>query len=358
MEAVLLAGGRGSRLRPLTVTTPKTMLPMAGVPFLTHHLARLAANGVEHVVITTSEHGSVVADHFGDGSALGMHLDYCVETEPLGTGGALRNSSAFLRAAADEPVLVLNAGVLTEIDLAGLVARHLETEADITITLTRVSNPTAYGLVTSAPDGHVLGFREKPSTSQEIVTNQINAGCYAFRRAVIDAIPVGRPVSIEREIIPDLLGRRGTVGSLMADCYWLDMGTPAGFVRGARDLVMGRAPSPVVTAPGPVMLLPGAVVAATAVVDGGSCVGAGAVVGAGARVQGSVLMDGATVAEGAVVKDSVVGVGATVGARATLQGVLVGDGAVVGAGCELRDGMRVFPGVVLADSGLRFSSDR
>lgn len=207
-EAILLVGGKGTRLRPLTVHTPKPMVPAAGVPFLTHQLARARAAGVEHIVLATSYLAEVFEPYFGDGSSLGLHLEYVTEREPLGTGGAIRNVASRLHSGPDEPVLIFNGDILTGLDIRALVGTHTSSGADVSLHLTRVDDPRAFGLVPTDEDGRVTAFLEKPQTPEEIVTDQINAGAYVFRRSVIDTIPEGRPVSVERETFPDLLAMR------------------------------------------------------------------------------------------------------------------------------------------------------
>ncbi|MEZ5117170.1 MAG: NDP-sugar synthase [Candidatus Nanopelagicales bacterium] len=358
-EAVLLVGGQGTRLRPLTINTPKPMLPVAGVPFTTHQIARAREAGVTRVVLGTSYRAEVFREHFGDGRDLGVELVYVTEEHPLGTGGAIRHVAPYLQSGPDEPVLIFNGDVLSGVDIAGLVDHFRTTGSDVTLYLTPVEDPRAYGLVPTDAEGRVLAFLEKPQTPEEIVTDQINAGCYVFRRELIDRIPHGRPVSVERETFPGLLDAGALVTGVVDRGYWLDLGTPLAFVQGSRDLVRGLAPSPAVPGPrGERLVLPGAEVSPDATVTGGSAVGAGATVGSGAVVDGSVLFDEAVVAAGAVVRDSVVGAGAIVGPGSVLEGVVVGDRAVVGAGNELVTGARVWPGVVLGDTAVRFSSDR
>jgi mannose-1-phosphate guanylyltransferase len=352
LEAVVLVGGMGTRMRPLTLSAPKPMLPTAGVPFLTHLLSRIRAAGVRHVVLGTSYRAEVFAEYFGDGSALGLALEYVVEDEPLGTGGGIRNVAAKL---SEPDVLVFNGDVLSGLDPAEVVATHRAASADVTLHLVQVPDPRAFGCVPTTYEGRVLEFLEKTDNPP---TDQINAGCYVFRREVIDSIPVGRPVSVERETFPGLLASGAHVQSHVDDSYWLDLGTPAAFVRGSADLVRGLVPSPALPGPvGEALLLPGARVHPEARVEGGSVVGAGAVVEPGARVCGSVLMDCSRVGAGAQIQRSVLGRDARLGAGAVAHDAVLGDGAVVGARCELREGVRIWPGVVLPDGGLRFSSD-
>ena len=356
MDAILLVGGQGTRLRPLTITTPKPMLPAAGVPFLTHQLARARAAGVDHAILSTSFRAEVFEAYFGDGSALGLDLEYVTEPEPLGTGGGIRNVADRLRGG---PVLVFNGDVLTGLDLAALMATHRASGADVTLHLTRVPDPRAFGLVPTDAYGRVTAFLEKPSTPAQIVTDQVNAGCYVFSPDVLQGIPAGRPVSVERETFPGLLAEGARLTGYVDTTYWLDVGTPAAFVTGCCDLVTGAAPSPAVPGPpGPALVLAGAEVAGDAALTGGTTVGAGARVGAGAHLDASVLFEDAVVGAGARLRRSVLGRGARVGAGTVLDGVVLGDGARVGAANELLAGVRVWPGVEIADRAVRFSSDR
>jgi len=357
-EAILLVGGRGTRLRPLTVHTPKPMVPAAGVPFLTHQLARARAAGVDHVVLATSYLAEVFEPYFGDGSSLGLHLEYVTEHEPLGTGGAIRNVAARLRSAPGDPVLIFNGDILTGLDIKALISTHRAAGADVSLHLTRVADPRAFGLVPTDDSGRVTAFLEKPQTPEEIVTDQINAGAYVFNRSVIDTIPAGRPVSVERETFPGLLASGAHLQGMVDSTYWLDLGTPQAFVRGAADLVLGRAPSPAVGGRcGDYLVLDGAEVADDAKLTGGTSVASGAVVGAGASLDGSLVHAGAVIGAGAVIHDSLVGAGARIGARTVLEGAVIGDGAVVGTDNELRSGVRIWCGAVIPDGAVRFSSD-
>jgi mannose-1-phosphate guanylyltransferase len=355
MEAVLLVGGRGTRLRPLTVATPKPMLPVAGVPFLQHQIAKLHDAGVDHIVLATSYRPEVFEDYFGDGSAFGLRLDFVQEVEPLGTGGAIRNVADRLDSDVDEPVVILNGDVLSGHDLAAQIKLHLDRAADVTLHLVEVDDARAFGCVPTDRDGRVQAFLEK---MPDPVTRWINAGAYVFRRGVIDTIPDARPVSVERETFPGLLDAGAVVFAYLETAYWLDLGTPAAFVQGSRDLVTGAVTSSAVPGPtGQSLLLPGASVLDGATVCGGSVVGANAVVGHGAMVDGSVLLDRCTVAAGAYVRASVVGPGASIGERCVVVDSVVGAHASLGADVELRDGARIWPNVAIPDLGIRFSSD-
>jgi mannose-1-phosphate guanylyltransferase len=352
VEAVVLVGGKGTRLRPLTLSAPKPMLPTAGVPFLAHLLSRIQAAGVRKVVLGTSYLAETFSDFFGDGSAMGLEIEYVVEDEPLGTGGGIRNVLKYLSA---PDILVFNGDVLCGTDLTAVVDTHRRTKADATLHLVRVQDPRAFGCVPTDDDGRVTAFLEK---TEDPPTDQINAGCYVFRREVIESIPDGRPVSVERETFPGLLEAGARVSGHVDTAYWRDLGTPLDLVRGSADLVRGVAPSAALPGPaGEALLLEGAQVDETARVFGGTIVGRGVTIGKGARIDASMLFDGAVVEDNARVVNSVVGNGARIGESAALFDTVVGDRAFVGAHCELRHGMRVWPDVTLPPHGVRFSPD-
>ncbi|MBV9595173.1 MAG: NDP-sugar synthase [Actinobacteria bacterium] len=352
IDAVVLVGGQGTRLRPLTLSAPKPMLPTAGVPLLTHLISRIRDAGVSHIVLGTSYRAEVFSDHFGDGAALGVELDYVVESEPLGTGGGIRNVADALRG---DTVLIFNGDVLSGVDLQALLDVHERRRAEVSLHLTRVEDPRAFGCVPTSPDGLVEAFLEKDPNP---VTDQINAGTYVFTRTALESIPTGRPVSVERETFPGLLAAGARVAAYVDATYWRDLGKPSDFVAGSADLVRGIAPSGAL--PGPVgerLCLEGADVATDAEVRGGSTVGRDCRVGAGARVEGSVLFDGSRIGANAVVRRSVLGFGSVVEDGAVVEDAVIGDGAKIGSGVELLAGARVWPSVMLPPGSIRFSSD-
>jgi mannose-1-phosphate guanylyltransferase len=356
LEAIVLVGGQGTRLRPLTLSAPKPLLPTAGVPFLAHMLARAAAGGVTHVVLATCYKADMFAECFGDGAAFGLSIDYVQEDVPLDTAGGIRNAAGSLFGGGPaDPVVVLNSDILSGHDLGAQVDLHCKKDAAVTLHLVEVADPSRFGVVPTDDSGRVTAFLEKTPNP---ATNAINAGCYVFRRDVIDQIPAGRRVSVERETFPGLIEAGELVMGYHESAYWLDVGTPQTFVRGSCDLVLGRLPAPAVPGPaGPRLLLEGASVAGDASVSGGTVVGAGASVAAGATVFGSVLFDSAVVGEGAVVRDSILGRGAVVAQGAVVEDAVIGDGAFIGSGNELAHGIRVWPGVRLEPTSIRFSSD-
>jgi mannose-1-phosphate guanylyltransferase len=251
--------------------------------------------------------------------------------------------------------MVFNGDVLSGMDLGAMLAVHAERDADLTLHLVRVADPRAFGSVPTDGKGNVLAFLEK---TEDPPTDQINAGTYIFKRSIIDLIPRGREVSVEREVFPTLLTDGAKVCGYVDASYWRDMGTPEDFVRGSADLVRGIAPSPALAGQrGESLVHDGASVAPGALLYGGTVVGRGAEIGAGVRLDGAVIFDGARIEPGAVVERSIIGFGARIGPRALIRDGVIGDGADVGARCELLRGARVWPGVLIPDCGIRYSSD-
>jgi mannose-1-phosphate guanylyltransferase len=340
-EAVIVAGGFGTRMLPLTERRPKHLLEVAGVAFLEHQIAKLAAAGVDHVVLATSYQAHLFRPVLGDGSRFGVRLDYVTEDEPLGTAGAIRNVADHLDDDPDRPVVVLNGDVLSGHDLGAQLEDFARVRdgrpCDVSLHLVEVPDARAFGCVPTRADGRVLGFVEK---SDDPVTNQVNAGCYVFRRAVVDLIPAGRVVSVERETFPSLIEGRALVVGYVESAYWRDVGNPAALAAASRDLVTGVVRSPAYPRP-PADAWSDPAADVRGELHEGSSALAGAVVEPGASVRGSVLMRGVRVAAGSVVTDSVIGPGARVGAGARLVDVAVGDDAEILAGAVLDPGERV-----------------
>ena len=286
VDAVVLVGGQGTRLRPLTVSTPKPMLPTAGYPFLAHLLARIKAAGIEHVVMGTSYKAEVFEEYFGDGSEMGLEIEYVVEEAALGTGGAIRNVESRLR---HDTAMIFNGDVLSGADLGDILQTHADNEADVTLHLVRVPDPSQFGSVPTDSKGRVEAFLEKTEAPP---TDQINAGCYVFQRDVIRSIPADRVVSVERETFPGLLKSGARVFGHVDTSYWRDMGRPSDFVQGSSDLVRGIAPSPLLEGrTGEALIDESAGVAGGAILVGGTSVGRGSTIGAGVRLDDCVVFD-------------------------------------------------------------------
>lgn len=340
MRAVVLVGGFGTRLRPLTAETPKQMLPILHRPMIEHVLAHLAAHGVDDAVLSMGYRPDAFADAYPDGRCAGVALHYAIEPEPLDTAGAIRFAAR--DAGIDERFLVVNGDVLTDLDLGALVDFHEAHGGEGTIALHRVDDPSAFGVVPTDADGRVLAFVEKPPR-EEAPTDLINAGTYVLEPSVLDRIAPDRKVSIEREVFPAMVAD-GALYAMSGDTYWIDTGTPPKYLQSQLDLLDGVRGAPEEG------VHPDAQVAADAKVQR-SVVGAGASIGSGAQVRAAVVCAGAHVGVGAIVDRAIVGPGATVGDGARVDDLAVlGDRAVVGAD------LRVSGGIVGVDEHLETGS--
>ena len=307
---------------------------------------------VEHVVLGTSYKAGVFESEFGDGSKLGLQIEYVVETSRWAPAAA---SPTCRRSCATTPRWCSTATCCPAPISRALLDSHETNNADVTLHLVRVGDPRAFGCVPTDSEGVVTAFLEK---TQDPPTDQINAGCYVFKREVIDRIPKGRALSVEREVFPGLLADGLRVCGYVDSTYWRDMGTPDDFVRGSADLVRGIAPSPALNGHrGESLVHDGASVAPGALLIGGTVVGRGAEIAGGARLDGAVIFDGVRIGAGAVVERSIIGFGARIGPRALIRDGVIGDGADIGARCELLRGARVWPGVTIPDGGIRYSTD-
>jgi mannose-1-phosphate guanylyltransferase len=298
--AVVLVGGEGTRLRPLTERLPKPMLPLLGRPILAHTFDQIAAAGASRAILACGYRPTSIEAFFGR-SYRGLELEYRIEPEPLGTAGGI----AYAARGTEQPLLVLNGDSVRDVDLGELIAFHNDRDALATILLTAVDDPARYGLVRVDTDGRVRDFLEKPSPEQ-VDTNLINAGVYVLEPEVLELIPEGRPVSIEREIFP-ILSARGVVYALPLPGYWLDVGTPESYLQAHLDLMPDevRVDPTALVAPSatfhrPCVVEAGCVVETAADVGPGAYLGAGSRVGPGARVRRSALLPGAMVEGGTV----------------------------------------------------------
>lgn len=333
MRAVVLVGGFGTRLRPLTSHTPKQMLPIVGVPMIERVVADLGRHGVDEAILSLGYRPDAFLDAYPDDVCAGVHLHYAVEPEPLDTAGAIRFAAT--EASIDSTFLVLNGDVLTDLDVDALVAVHRSRGGEATIALTQVDDPSRFGVVPIDESDRVLGFVEKPPPG-EAPTDWVNAGTYVLEPSVLDRIPAGRRVSIERETFPAMV-EDGTLFAQHSGAYWVDAGTPATYLQVQLDLIDGvRGTAEEAVAPD-ARIEDGATVEHSVVMRG-------AVVAPGAHVKDAVLLPGAVVHRGAVVDGSIVGPGAQVGAGARVEqlsvlgdGVVVGEGAVV-VGEKIPDG--------------------
>ncbi len=362
MRAVVLVGGEGTRLRPLTLTVPKQMLPVVEQPMIERVIGHLADHGIDEAVLSLGYRPDAFIDAYPTGIIAGVRLIYAVEPTPLDTAGAIRFAAE--QGSVDETFVVVNGDVLTDADLSELIDFHRRRGAEATISLTPVDDPSSFGVVPTDDQGRVEAFIEKPPRD-EAPTNLINAGTYVLEPSVLGRIPDDRPVSIERETFPAIV-ETGSLYALGSDAYWLDTGTPDTYLRAHRDILLGRRPGlPTPGAEldpslgsgvwrvGDVDVQSDAVVrslfgrnasAGSESVIEESVIGADAVIEEGASVIGSVLLAGARVASKATVERSVIGPGAIVGQRCVIHGVSVIGAGVVTASGTVIDGQRVEPG--------------
>lgn len=334
MQAIVLVGGEGTRLRPLTLETPKQMLDIIERPMIERVLAGLAEHGIDRAVLSLGYLPDAFTRAYPGGEAAGVHLTYAVEPEPLDTAGAVRFAAA--AAGIDDTFVVVNGDVLTDLDVSRLVDFHRARGAEGTIRLYPVADPSAFGVVDTDDEGRVRAFVEKPSPG-EAPTNLVNAGTYVFEPRVLERIGLGERTSIERKTFPEMVAE-GVLWAMADPAYWLDTGTPADFLQAHFDLLSGARPGP--PCPGAHLLSAGVWVTGSPSFDGEAVapcfVGAGARIAPGARVEGSVVGRGSVVDAGAQVSGSVLMAGTYVGVDARVEGSIVGSGALVGAGCSLR----------------------
>lgn len=313
MKALLLAGGFGTRLRPLTLTRPKPMLPVYNRPHIVHVFDLLQRHGIDQAVLLTSYLASTFDYLVEEARGRGLELEVSQEQEPLGTAGALKHAESFV---GGETFLVFNGDVLTDADVGGLVDLHRDRGAEATVYLTPVEDPSIYGVVPTDSDGRVTAFVEKPPPGTA-PTNLINAGIYVLEPSVLDRIPAGEPWSIERATFPELVESGAPLYATAGDSYWIDIGTPEKYLQVNLDALEGR------------IELEGKAVADARVAEGArvscSCLGSGVTVEPGAHVEESVLLPGVTVGRGAAVRRSILGEGVKVAPGAVVEGRTIGD---------------------------------
>jgi mannose-1-phosphate guanylyltransferase len=305
-SAILLVGGRGTRLAPITDEIPKPMLPIAGLPVTEHQILAAKKAGVKTLVLATSYLAEVFTPYFGDGSKWGIELRYAIEKEPLGTGGAIAHAAAELNESEKETVLIFNGDVISDHDISAQIATHKNSDADVTLHLIQVEDARAFGCVPTDSQGRVTAFLEK---MDQPVTDWINAGCYIFNRAVIDSIPNGIVTSVERETFPALIADNRRIVGFKENAYWLDIGTPSALFKASRDRVeaaFGAHPT--------------AQIDSSALLSGGTFIGALATIAAGATLDNCIVSPGAQVATGA-----------------RLERCFLAPGAIVNSGASYKD---------------------
>jgi NDP-sugar pyrophosphorylase family protein len=340
--AVIIAGGEGTRLRPLTLSMPKGLVPILGRPFLDYQLASIRAVGMRRVVFNLHYMPDAIRRRYGDGSDWGMGFRYSVEEHPMGTAGAVKMGEEYF---GDDELVVFNGDVLTDIDVSDVIEFHRSRKARVTITLVRVDDSTAYGLVFTDDDGRVERFLEKPSREQATV-DTINAGLYVLNRDVMDDIPPKTHYTFERGLYPELLKRGDAVYGYIHEGYWLDIGTPGKYLKACSDLASRRAGNPFPLesiSPGGIYGHPGVKIDPLAdltgpcYIDKGSSVGSGKVgpnvflgrnvaIGDNVKLSNSIILDRTTIEDGAVIAHALISPDCRVGSH-----VLLASGTLLGA---------------------------
>lgn len=370
MKAALLVGGYGTRLRPLTFTTPKPMLPLINTPFLETKLLHLREHGIREVILSTGYLPTVFDEYFGDGSRLGMKLTHVTESKPLGTCGAIKNVEKLLGA---EPVIVCNGDILTDLDVRALVDYHRAKGALVTISLAPVEDPTQYGLVPLDEDGRIKEFLEKPSWDQ-VETNLINAGTYVLDPIVLKKVPRNESYSFERELFPDLLEKGKPLYGFPSNCYWLDLGTPEKYLKAHEDILEGRIKVPIkgkeieprvfigkkVRMEKGAKFLPPVVVGDEVTIGVDACLGPSVCVGnrvsigASSRLEDSIIMNGATIEVECEINGGIIGNNSYVGKKTRIDCSVLGDNVRIGDDNELLGGIRIWPSAVIGSETIKF----
>src|ERR671915_333597 len=366
MQALILAGGEGTRLRPLTSTVPKPVVPLVDRPFIRFMLDWLRSHGVDDVVLSCGFLASGVRNVLGDGSAFGIRLRYVEEPRPMGTGGAVKFAEPLL----EDRFLMLNGDVLTDMDLTAQIAQHEQTGAQATLALTPVEDPSAYGLVRTRGGGEVTEFVEKPAPDQ-IDTRNISAGAYVLERSVLDLLEEAQPASIERDVFPRLVGQ-GLYG-FVSNGYWLDIRAPERYLEGAFHILEGTVGTNVRDRMGqnylcvednvdnagrvipPALVESGCRIGEHARIGGRVVLERGVTVGENTTIERAVVMQGAEIGSGCTLRGCIVSGGVRLGDDCTVEGMSVlGEGVTIGAGNMISNGARLFPGVTLPDGALLF----
>ncbi len=335
IKALILAGGKGARLRPLALHTPKPIVPLANVPFLFFQIDHIKKAAITEIILSLSYQPRKIIDIFGDGMKYGVTMRYTHEDLPRGTAGAFKAAENLI----DDTTVVLNGDVLTDTDLTDVLRYHKENKADATIVMARVMNPTGYGLVEADPGGRVVRFTEKPP-EDEVTGDTINAGIYVLERSILDKIPKEGPQSFERDIFPAMLQDGACFYSYLTRGYWQDIGSPQKYLDATFGVISGRMKLPSY----PLKVCPtNKWVKKQVTIDSYSILDGGCVIKSGVVIENSVLGEGCRIEEGALIKDSVIWAGTRIRPAARIER------AILGRQCHVGEGARLRPGTVLGD---------
>ncbi len=359
MRAIILVGGKATRLLPLTCNTPKAMVPVLNKPFLEHVIHHLDQHGIKEIIMAQGHLAQPIQGYLGDGSQLGVKFFYSFEDTPLGTAGAVKNASEYLA----ETFVVLNGDVFTDFDITEMIAFHREKKARITIALTRVDDPTSYGLVETTAEGRVTRFLEKPSRS-EITTDMINAGTYIIEPDVLAGIPPHTGVSFEREVFPKFLTRGEPIYAYSSPAYWIDIGTPQKYLQIHRDLLSGQCRQhgltadtvligehsevhPTVEIKGPVVIAGKCSIERHVKLTGPVVIGTGSVIREDSVVEASIIWQRAKLGPRAILKQSILADDCCLDEDSICEDAVLGDGVIIKRGVKLAPGSRLWPGTIV-----------
>lgn len=353
-EAIILVGGKGTRLRPLTIDTPKPMIKIAGISIIEHQIRKLKSSGVEHIILATSFKSEIFEKEFGHGENLGVKLSYANEKTPLGTGGAIRNGFNYLLDKdSDEPVIIMNGDILSNLNIKKYLSDFKKMQAEIGIHLTRVEDPRAFGLVPTGKNGMVISFLEKPTRDEDIVTNQINAGCYIFSKKSFQLIPKDEIISVEKDTFPKALELGVVIYGHLDVSYWLDLGTPSSLLKGSCDYMTGLLTD------GDIIVENSKTVklSDSASIDKSTYLGDGVEVREASHVSGSMVMDGAFIGKNVTIINSIIGRKTIIADNVTIENAVVGDGVFIGSDNQFKNGIRIWNNKTIASGTIRYDGD-
>lgn len=358
MKAVILAGGFGTRIRPLTCLNPKPMLPLVNKPFMHNFISWVKSHGIKDIILSTGYLPEVFEDYFGDGKNFGVKLTYVTEEVPLGTCGAVKNVEGYLD---NESFMVFNGDVLSGINLSEMMKYHKDKKSDITIALTPVEDPTSYGLVPIDKDGRVEKFLEKPSWD-EMTTNLINAGAYIIERNLLDLVPSKENYSFERGLFPNALEIGYRIYGHVSNAYWLDLGTPAKYLQAHQDILSGKISfnfqgeelfkniylgkfskfHKESLLSGPIVIGENCVIESGAVINPLTVIGNNCHILSDAHISGSIIFDGCKVGRGCIIKDSILSYNVQAGDKVIIEGnSVIGDNTIISDGNIFKNGIKI-----------------
>ncbi len=351
MKAIIIAGGLGTRLRPLTYNMPKPIVPLANKPFVFHQIELLKKFGITEIILNLHYLSDNIREIFDDGKKLGVKIHYSIEEKPLGTAGAVKNAEKFFDT---KPMLIFNGDILTDINLEKMIKFHEEKKGKVTLALTRVEDPTLYGLIITDENRRVLEFREKPSW-EHVTANTINAGIYIVDPSIFKLVPKGKEFSFERQLYPMLLERGEKIYGYITDAYWMDIGDPVKYLKAHHDIlsgdVMAVIPGNKISANiwvgddvnisgsarvrGPALIGSHSNISDDAILDEFVVLGEGVTVGKGARLKNCVVHSGSVIREGVKMEGSIVGSGCVIEEFSSVNGATLADGTVLKKGTRI-----------------------